>query len=85
MDRRAGGVVGIENRLDRALAEVSLHDAARDALARSVGELLIHQLGRVRITLADQVVVQPAARDPLELAEQVELRFLIGVAPVSLQ
>ena len=85
VSRRAGGIVGIEYRLDRALAEVALHDALSDALTGSVGELLVHQLGRVGAALADQMVVQPAARDPLELAEQVELRFRIGVAPVSLQ
>ena len=50
-----------------------------------ISQLLVHELGGVGATLADQVVVQPAARDPLELAEQVQLRLLIRIPPVFLQ
>ena len=39
----------------------------------------------IRATLAHQVVLQPLARDPLELAEQVQLRVLARVAPLGLQ
>ena len=43
------------------------------------------ELSRVGATLADQVIGQPAAGDSLELTEQVQLRLLIGRAPVFLQ
>ena len=85
MHGRAGRVVGVEHRGDRSLAEVARHDAARDAGAGLVGQFLVHELGRVGAALADQVMVQPAAGDPLELAEQVQLRILVAVAPVFFQ
>ena len=85
MDRRAGRVVRVEHRGDGALAEMARHDAARDAGAGLIRQLLVHELGGVGAALADQVIVQPAARDPLELAEQVELGLLFRVAPVVFQ
>ena len=48
----AGGVVGVEHRLDRALALEGVADAAGDAGARHVGQFLIHELGRIRAALA---------------------------------
>ena len=85
VDRRAGRVVWVEHRGDGALAEVARHDAARDAGAGLIRQLLVHELGGVGAALADQVIVQPAAGDPLELAEQVQLRLLFRVAPVVFQ
>ena len=35
--------------------------------------------------LADEVIVEPLAGDPLELAEQMQLRLLSGIAPLGLQ
>ena len=61
------------------------HDPPGDALASGIREALVQELGGVRAALALQVVPQPLARDPLELAEQVQLRFLAGVAPLGLQ
>jgi len=51
---------------------VARHDCPRDSFARAVGQLLIHQLGGIGAALADQVIVEPAARDSFELAEQVQ-------------
>ena len=65
VDRRAGRVVGVEHRGDGALAEMPRHDAARDAGTGLIRQLLVHELGGVGAALADQVIVQPAARDPL--------------------
>ena len=53
-------------------------EAESEPLARHVRELLVHQQRRVRAALADEVVVQPLACDPLELPEQVKLRRLAG-------
>ena len=37
----------------------------------------------IRAALADEVVVEPLPRDPLQLAEEVELRIAVGVAPLG--
>ena len=71
--RGAGGVVGIEQRLDRPLAHERARDAGGDALAGHVGQFLIHQLRRIGAALADEAGVEPLLGDALELAEEVEL------------
>ena len=43
------------------------------------------QLRRVGAALADEAGVEPLLRDALELAEQVELRLLAGVAPLRVE
>ena len=85
MDGRAGRVVGVEHGLDRALADERAGDAGGDALAGHVGELLVHELGRVGAALADQVGVEPLPGDALELAEEVQLGLLAGVAPLGVE
>ena len=85
MDRRAGGIVGIEHRLNRAPAHVVRDDTSRDALTGHVGERQIHELRGVGAALADEVIVEPLACDPLELAEQVQLGFFSRIAPLRLQ
>ena len=47
--------------------------------------LLVQELGGPGAALADEVVLQPLACDPLELAEEVQLRLLAGVAPLGFQ
>ena len=83
--RGADWIVRIEHRLDGAFFQVAGHDPPGDALAGGVRETLVQELGGPGAALADKVVLQPLARDPLELAEQVQLRFLAGVAPLGLQ
>ena len=85
MHRGADRIVRIEHRLDGAFFQVAGHDPSGDALAGGIRETLVHELGGIRTALAHEVVLQPLARDPLELAEQVQLRFLAGVAPLGLQ
>jgi hypothetical protein len=85
MRRGADRVVGVERRLDRALAEKGAGDAGGDALAGHVGQFLVHQLRRVGAALADQAGVQPLFGDALELAEQMQLRVLAGVAPFGVE
>ena len=62
-----------------------LHDAPADAFAGHVREFLVQELCRVGVPLAYEVVVQPLARDPFELTEEVEFRFLSRVTPLGLQ
>ena len=62
-----------------------LDDAPRDAFASHIRKRQIHELRGVRAALADEVIVEPLARDPLELAEQVQLRLLARIAPLCLQ
>ncbi len=81
MRGRAGRVVGVEDRLDRMLADHRLGDRRLDALAGPVGDVLVDQLRRVGAAGAAQIAaVEPFAGDPLQLAEQVELRLVAGVA-----
>ena len=80
-----GRVVRVEQRLDRSLADERPGDAGGDAVARHVGQLLVHEERRVRSPLADQVGVEPLLDDALELAEQVELRLLAGVAELGVE
>ena len=53
--------------------------------ARHVRKLLVHKLCRPGVSLADEVPVEPLARDALELAEEVQLWLFAGVAPLGLQ
>ena len=46
--------------------------------------LLVEELGRRCATFAREVAVHPLACDPLELAEQMELRLLTRVPPLGL-
>ncbi len=82
--RGAGGIVGIENRFDRAAAHFGAGDGGGDALAGHVGELLIHELGRIGAAFADEASIEPLLRDALELSEQMELGFFAGVAPLGI-
>jgi hypothetical protein len=79
--RRARGVIGIGDRLDPLLALKAALAGKIDAVGRLVGDLLIEELGGEGPVLADQVaLVDPAARDLLQLAEQMQLRLLAGIA-----
>ena len=82
---RAGGVVGIEQGLDWALAEERPGDAGGDPVAGHVGQLLIHELRGIGAALADETGVEPLLGDALELAEEMELRLLAGVAPLRVE
>ncbi len=81
----AGGVVGIEQGLDGALAEERAGDAGGDAVAGHVGQFLIHELRGIGVALADEAGVEPLLGDALELAEEMELRLLAGVAPFRVE
>ena len=66
------GVVGVEHRLDGALAREGGRDGGGDLVAGHVRQLLVHELGRVGAALAHQMSLQPLAGDALELAEEVQ-------------
>ena len=85
MPRGAGGVVRIEQRLDRTLADELPGDGGGDAVAGHVGQFLIHEQRGIGAALADEAGVEPLLGDALELAEQVELRLLAGVAPLRVE
>ena len=81
----AGGIVGIEQRLDGALAEELPGDGRGDAVAGHVGQFLIHEQRGIGVAFADEAGVEPLLGDALELAEEVEFRFLAGVAPFRVE
>ncbi len=63
------------------VARERLGDGGLDALAGHVGNFAIEELGGIGAAGAAEIAaVQPLARDALELAEQMELRLLAGVA-----
>ena len=64
---------------------MAFDDAVGDPLARHVGEFGVHELGRVRPAHAHEVPVEPFARHPLQLAEQVQPGLVVRVAPVLLK
>ncbi len=73
----AGRVVGIEQRLDRALADECRVIAGGDPVAGHVRQLLIHEQRRDRCRPCRRgSVVEPLLGDALELAEEVELAAL---------
>jgi len=78
--RGARGVVGIGDCLDPLITPRAALAGEIDAVGRLVGDLLIQELGGERAALAHQVaLVDPAPRDLLELAEQVQLRLLARI------
>ena len=83
--RGADRIVRVKHGEHGALVPHLVDDTLRDATARVVGELQIHELRRIRAARADQVVVQPVPHDGLELSEQVELGRAVGVAPMVVQ
>ena len=85
VDGRAGRVVGVKDGADRPLSGELRDDASSDPLASHVGELLVAELRRVGSALADQMVIEPLTGDAFQLAEQVELRLLAGVAPLGFE
>ena len=82
---RARWVVRVEHGLYCLLAEECAVDAGGDPLTRHVGQALVHELRRVRPALADEVSIEPLARDALQLAEEMELGLVARVAPLCLQ
>jgi len=80
---RTRWIVWIEERLDRPLAEELPGDGGGDLVAGHVGELRVEQQCRIRAALADEIAVEPLARDPLQLAEEVELRMDLELAAVK--
>src|SRR2546430_4133274 len=42
------------------------------------GDSFVHELRRIRVALADQIVVQPFSRDRFQLPEQMQFRLLPG-------
>jgi len=82
---RARRVIGIEQRLDRALGEEGARDARRDAVAGHVGQLLIHEDRGIGASLANEAAIEPLFGDALELPEEMELGFLAGVTPFRVE
>lgn len=80
-----GGIVGIEQGFDGPGVGECLGDAGGDLVAGQVRELLIHEQGRIGVALADEAGVQPFLGDALELAEEMQLGFLAGVAPLGVK
>ena len=83
--RGARGIVRIEQRLDRPLAEKLARDRRGDLVAGHIRQFLIHQLGGIGVAFADETGVEPLLGDALELAEEVQLRLLAGVAPFGVE
>ena len=59
--------------------------AGGDPVAGHVGQFLIHELRGIGAAFADEAGVEPLLGDALELAEEVELRLLAGVAPLRVE
>ena len=83
--RGPGGIVGVEQGLDRPRALQRTGDAGSDAVAGHVGQLLVHEERGIGVALADEAGVEPLLGDALELTEEVELRLLAGVAPLGVE
>ncbi len=81
----AGGVVGIQQGLDGAGAFKGGGDAVGDLVAGHVPQLLIHEQGGIGVALADEAGVQPLLGNALELAEEVHLGLLAGIAPLGVE
>lgn len=63
--RRTGGVVGIEDGLDRVGFEHGLRNRRGDAVAGHIGQFLVDKLRRFRPALANQAAVEPLLGDAL--------------------
>ena len=85
MDCGTKRVVRIEYGLDRTTVDLRLGDRIRDALARHVGQLLIHKLSGIGVTLADKATIEPLLGDALELSEEMKLRFVAWIAPLCVE
>ena len=85
VDGRAGGVVWIEQRLDRTLTEKFAGDRGGDFVTCHVGQRLIHQQRGISLALANKTGIEPLFGNALQLAEKVELGFLAGVAPFRVE
>ena len=59
--------------------------AGGDPVAGHVGQFLIHELRGIGAAFADEAGVEPLLGDALELAEQMELRLLAGIAPFRVE
>ena len=79
------GLYGSSSALIGPLADERARDAGGDPVAGHVGQLLVHELRRIGAALADEAGVEPLLGDALELAEQVQLRLLAGVAPLGVE
>jgi len=82
---RTGRIVGREHRLDRPLADWRCRDRRGNALAGSFGDIVIDQLRRIGAAGATQIAaVEPFARDPLQLPEEIELRIFAGITELRM-
>ena len=60
-------------------------DGGGDPVAGHVRQLLVHEQRGIGAALADEAGVEPLLGDALELAEEVELRLLAGIAPFRVE
>lgn len=81
----ASRIVGIEQRLDRPLAEKLPGDRRGDAVAGHVGQFLIHEERGIGATFAHEAGIEPLLGDALELTEEVEFWLRAGVAPFRVE
>ena len=65
-------IVGIQHSLHDPITGLSLDDRGGDPVAGPVEQLQVEELRWIRSSAANQMGVQPLARDPLELPEQME-------------
>ena len=82
---RSSWVVRIENRLDGLRPHQSARDGRGDTLACHVGERLVHQLRRLRLTLTHQAAVQPLSGNPFELVEEIEPWLFARIPPFGVE
>ena len=72
MHARAGWIVRVEHCLDRVLVDHRPGNRRLDALACSIGKILVDQLREVSVSGATQIAaIDPLPNDPLQLPEQV--------------
>ncbi len=60
-------------------------DSCRDAVARHVGQFLIHEKRRISVAFANETVVQPLFGDALKLSEKMKLGRFTRIAPFRIK
>src|SRR5207245_1096181 len=75
----------VADRLDGTLADHRGRDSRRDAVTGHIGDLRIENLGLLGASASEIAAFQPLAGDPLQLAEQIDFRFLARVAEFAEQ
>ena len=85
MNRGAHRIVRIQHRLDGPAADFRPRDGGGDTFAGNIGQLLVHELGRISAPLADKVTVEPLFGQAFELPEEMELGLFARIAPLRVE